>query len=168
MLVVSWSFLALAHVTGSVDNWSVVVFNSWYEEPRTSWSVTQQPCKKVPWNLKCWFELWHRPLDYRITKSRGTRSVMRRPKNGWEGEQWVGSGCVRCKVRPCRARVLVQECNEKKNSKQCDKFCLKFCPYNCRRQPLIGNRIATNFGDKNSSNKDEKPALFCNINMVAK
>ena len=71
-------------------------------------------------------------------------------------------------VRPCRARVLVQECNKKKNSKEYDKVCLKICPYKCRRQPLIGNRIATNFGDKDSSNKDEKPALFYNVNMVAK
>ena len=71
-------------------------------------------------------------------------------------------------VRPCRARVLVQELNEKKNSKEYDKFCSKICPYNCRRQPLIGNIIAANFGNKDSSNKDEKPALFCNVNMVAK
>ena len=75
---------------------------------------------------------------------------------------------MRNMVRPRRARVLVQECDEKKNSKEYDKFCLKICPYKCRRQPFIGNRIAANFGDKDSSNKDEKPALFCNVNMVAK
>ena len=71
-------------------------------------------------------------------------------------------------VRPCRARVFVQECNEKKNSKEYDKFCLKHFPYKSRHQPLIGNRIAANFGNKDSSNKDEKPALFCNINMAVK
>ena len=64
--------------------------------------------------------------------------------------------------------MLVQDYNEKKNSKEYDKFCLKIGPYKCRRQPLIGNRIAANFGNKDSSNKDEKSALFCNINMVAK
>ena len=71
---------------------------------------------------------------------------------------------MRYKVRPCRARVLAQECNEKKNSKEYDKFCLKICPYKCRRQPLIGNSIAANFGNKDSSNKEGKPALSCNIN----
>ena len=68
--------------------------------------------------------------------------------------------CVHNMVRPCRARVLVQECIEKKNSKEYDKHCLKICPYKFRRQPLIGNRIAANFGNKDSSNKDEKPTLF--------
>ena len=71
-------------------------------------------------------------------------------------------------LRPCRARVVVQECNEKKNSKEYDKFCLKICPHKCRRQPLIGNSIAANFGNKDYSNKDENPALFCHVNMVAK
>ena len=71
-------------------------------------------------------------------------------------------------VRPRRARVLVQECDENKNSKEYDKFCLKICPYKCRHHPFKGNRIAAKFGDKDSSNKDEKPALLCNVNMVAK
>ena len=38
----------------------------------------------------------------------------------------------------------------------------------CRRQPLKDNRTAANFGNKDSSNKAEKPVLFCNVNMVAK
>ena len=75
---------------------------------------------------------------------------------------------MRNMVRPCRARMLVEACKEKKNLKEYDKFCLKICPYKCRRQSLIGNSIAANFGNKDSSNKDENPALFCNQNMVAK
>ena len=71
-------------------------------------------------------------------------------------------------VRPCRARVFVQECNDKTYSKEYDKLCLKIFPYMCRHQPLTGNRIAANFGNKDSSNKDKKPALFCNVDMVAK
>ena len=71
-------------------------------------------------------------------------------------------------VRPCRARVLVEECNEKKNLKEYDKLCLNSCPYKCRRQPLIGNRIVANFGNKDSSNIDEKPAFFRNVNIVGK
>ena len=64
--------------------------------------------------------------------------------------------------------LCAQRGYEKKNLKEYDKLCLKICPYKCRRQPLIGNRIAANFGNKDSSNKDKKPALFCNVNMVAK
>ena len=164
----NWSLLMLALVTGTVDNWSVLVFHSWYGEPRTSRSVTQQPYKKMPWNVKCRSELRHHPLHYRITKSCGIRCVTRRPKNGWEGEQWVGSGCVRYKVRPCRARVLTQGANEKQKSQEYDKFCQKIHPYNYRCQPLIGNKIAANFGNIDSSNKHRKPALSCNVNKATK
>ena len=72
-------------------------------------------------------------------------------KNGCEGERWVGSDCVCYKVRPYRARVLIQECNAKQKSQEYDKFCSKICPYKCR--PLIGNRIAANFRNKDTLNK---------------
>ena len=44
----------------------------------------------------------------------------------------------------------------------------KIRSYMCRCQPLKGNRIAADFGNKDSSNKDEKPSLSCNFNKATK
>ena len=38
----------------------------------------------------------------------------------------------------------------------------------CKCQPLNNNRIATDFGNKDSSNKNEKPSLSCNFNKGTK
>ena len=44
----------------------------------------------------------------------------------------------------------------------------KIRPYKCRCQPLKGNRIAADFGNKDSSNKNDKPSLSCNFNKATK
>ena len=75
---------------------------------------------------------------------------------------------MRYKVRPCRARVLAQVCNEKQKSQEYDKFCSKVCRYKYRCQPLIGNKIAANFLNIDSSNKHGKPVLSCNVNKATK
>ena len=38
----------------------------------------------------------------------------------------------------------------------------------CRCHPLKAKRIAADFGNKDSSNKNEKPSLSCNFNKATK
>ena len=47
-------------------------------------------------------------------------------------------------------------------------FIKKICPYMCQRQPLISIRITAKIGNKDSSNKNKKTTLPCNINKATK
>ena len=55
-----------------------------------------------------------------------------------------------------------------KSRKNTRNFVKKFVVTKYRRQPLIGNKILADFGNKYSSNKHEKPALSCNVNKATK
>ena len=44
----------------------------------------------------------------------------------------------------------------------------KVCRYKYRRQPLIGNKIHADSGNKDSSNKHGKPVLSCNVKKAKK
>ena len=55
-----------------------------------------------------------------------------------------------------------------KRRKNMKNFVKKTHPYKYGRQPRIANKIAANFGNKDSSNKHGKPALSCNVNKATK
>ena len=86
-----------------------------------------------------------------------------RPRNGGDGKRWGGTGCVCYNVRPCRERAI-----RRKTRGNMINFVIKICPYLSRCQPVKGNRIAADFGNKDSSNKNEKPSLSCNFNKATK
>ena len=48
-----------------------------------------------------------------------------------------------------------------KSRKNTINFVKKVCRYKYRRQPLIGNKIHADSGNKDSSNKHGKPVLSC-------
>ena len=61
-------------------------------------------------------------------------------------------------VRPCRERE-----KRSKTRENMINLVKKIRPYMSRCQPVKGNRIAADLGNKDSSNKNEKPSLSCNI-----
>ena len=86
-----------------------------------------------------------------------------RPRNGGEGKRGGGTGCVCYNVRPCRERAI-----RSKTRGNMINLVIKIRPYMCTCQPLKGNRIAVDFGNKDSSNKNEKLSLSCNFNKATK
>ena len=79
-------------------------------------------------------------------------------------------GVAVCATKLDRAEL---ECTLKgpmrsKSRKNTMNFVKKVCRYKYRRQPLTGNKIAADFGNKDSSNKYKKPALSCNVIKATK
>ena len=66
-------------------------------------------------------------------------------------------------VRPYPERAIRSKTRENMTN-----LVKKIRPYKCRCQPLEGNRIDADFGNKDSSNKNEKPSLSCNFNKATK
>ena len=66
-------------------------------------------------------------------------------------------------VRPCRERAI-----KSKTRENMINLFKKIRSYICRCQPLKGNRIVADFENKDSSNKNEKPSLSCDLNKATK